>query len=50
MRASLSAVSAAVRVDQQTATGAAPAPRMTTRRLLAINSLWLGQGAHWPPC
>jgi len=22
---------------------------MTTRRLLSINALWLGQGAHWPP-
>jgi len=24
-------------------------PRMTTRRLLSINAMWLGQGAHWPP-
>jgi MFS family permease len=22
---------------------------MSTRRLLAINSMWFGQGAHWPP-
>jgi MFS family permease len=27
---------------------AAPAP-MPTRRLLAVNAMWLGQGAHWPP-
>jgi MFS family permease len=26
-----------------------PKARMTTRRLLAINAMWLGQGAHWPP-
>src|SRR5436305_14973253 len=50
MRASLGAVSAAVPTEQQPpAIGAAAAPRMTTRRLLAINSVWLGQGAHWPP-
>jgi len=50
MRASLSAVTAAVPTEQQPpVTGVAAAPRMTTRRLLAINSLWLGQGAHWPP-
>lgn len=23
--------------------------RMSTGRLLAINSMWFGQGAHWPP-
>lgn len=23
--------------------------RMTTRRLLGVNAMWLGQGAHWPP-
>ena len=22
---------------------------MSTRRLLAVNAMWLGQGAHWPP-
>lgn len=22
---------------------------MSTRRLLSINAMWLGQGAHWPP-
>ena len=24
-------------------------PRIGTGRLLAINSMWFGQGAHWPP-
>ena len=28
---------------------AAAEPRMSTRRLLSINAMWLGQGAHWPP-
>src|ERR1700740_1743431 len=28
---------------------AAPARRLSTGRLLAINSLWFGQGSHWPP-
>jgi MFS family permease len=26
-----------------------PQHRTSTRRLLAINAMWLGQGAHWPP-
>lgn len=26
-----------------------PAKRMGIRRLLGINAMWLGQGAHWPP-
>src|SRR5260221_12728204 len=25
------------------------AARLSTRRLLAMNAMWLGQGAHWPP-
>ena len=25
------------------------ASRMSLRRLLAVNAMWLGQGAHWPP-
>ncbi len=28
---------------------AAQTGRMSTGRLLAINSMWFGQGAHWPP-
>ncbi len=34
---------------EQTPLEPKPAARMTTRRLLAINAMWLGQGAHWPP-
>jgi len=26
-----------------------PTKHMGTRRLLAVNAMWLGQGAHWPP-
>ena len=46
MRASVSAV---------TVTAAAPpgpavrTQRLRTSRLLAVNAMWLGQGAHWPP-
>lgn len=40
-------------VDAIASTAGAPpsasARRMTTRRLLAVNAMWLGQGAHWPP-
>ena len=25
------------------------APRLSTLRLLGVNAMWLGQGAHWPP-
>ena len=28
---------------------ARPTERLGTGRLIAINSMWLGQGAHWPP-
>ena len=26
-----------------------PTKHMGIRRLLAVNAMWLGQGAHWPP-
>ena len=44
----MSAVSSALPLERA-APAAAVAGRMSTRRLLAINSMWLGQGAHWPP-
>jgi MFS family permease len=47
LRASLSAVSTAG--PQQRIAARRPAVAMSTRRLLAINAMWLGQGAHWPP-
>jgi len=41
----------AVSTSVAIASPAAPATRkrISTRRLLAINALWFGQGAHWPP-
>ncbi len=33
----------------ETRASAPPAKRMGLRRLLAVNAMWLGQGAHWPP-
>jgi len=41
----------AVSTSVAIASAAAPATRkrISTRRLLAINALWFGQGAHWPP-
>ena len=44
----MSAMSAAPPVEQTPLEQRRPT-RMTTRRLLAINAMWLGQGAHWPP-
>jgi MFS family permease len=41
-------MSTAAQVPEQEAP-ITPAPRMRTRRLLALNAMWLGQGAHWPP-
>jgi len=40
-------MSATAPTSERQATG--PAARMGTRRLLAVNAMWLGQGAHWPP-
>ena len=48
MREAVDSADAVPEVEPGPAAGAA-APRMTTRRLLRINALWLGQGAHWPP-
>jgi MFS family permease len=30
-------------------TQASPARRMSLGRMVAVNAMWLGQGAHWPP-
>ena len=32
-----------------TATASTKSERMSTGRLLGINAMWFGQGAHWPP-
>ena len=46
MRASVSAVTATAAAQPGSAVRA---HRMGTTRLLAVNAMWLGQGAHWPP-
>src|SRR5581483_7929141 len=48
VHASLSAVTTALPPEQVAEPARAPR-RMSTRRLLSINAMWLGQGAHWPP-
>ena len=42
-------MTAAAAVEQSRVPAPARGTRISTRRLLAINALWLGQGAHWPP-
>jgi len=45
----MSAMSAATTPVAVAPASAEAPPRISTRRLLGINAMWFGQGAHWPP-